>query len=240
MLLVHEPDKQALNLVLFDQQDFVAEDKVIGHATLPVKDMAEGQTVEEWIPLESAGSFKFGNPVTMGIQVTPDCLPLLCSQKLLLWSFVGNWANRKHFAIVYVRDYLLIVKQRKNLLVAHFSCNGQSSHFASQFQLPNSWAQCIVSTLMCEPKLEFLWQGVQTVRDVARDAIHLPFNLKGRKQPELHIQMTYHEIEEADVRAAKRGDSNIQVTMHKSSGPSKRPQSSLGWNPFTELMFLIL
>ena len=78
MLLVHEPDKQALSMILYDQQDFVANDKVIGQASLPIKDMAKGERVDEWISVESVGSFQFGDPVTMGVQVK-----LLQKSKLL-------------------------------------------------------------------------------------------------------------------------------------------------------------
>ena len=92
MLLVHEPDKQALSMILYDQQDFVANDKIIGQASLPIKDMTKGERVDEWISVESVGSFQFGDPVTMGIQVK-----LLSSQNyllLLLCRAGGNqWQN---------------------------------------------------------------------------------------------------------------------------------------------------
>ena len=54
-------------------------------------------------------------------------------------------------------------------------------------------------------------QGVTTARDLARDVAHLPFNLRLRSKPELRVRMVYHEIEEADVQAAKGSQTDRQV-----------------------------
>ena len=89
MLLVHEPDAQNLSMILYDQQAFVANDKIIGHLNIPVKEMNQGETVDKWMPLQRTGSFEFGNPVNMGVQVkmiflTPALLSRLCMEALTI------------------------------------------------------------------------------------------------------------------------------------------------------------
>ena len=38
--------------------------------------------------------------------------------------------------------------------------------------------------------------------NIARDVIHAPFSLTRRETPKLHMQLTYHQIGEAEVKAA--------------------------------------
>ena len=38
--------------------------------------------------------------------------------------------------------------------------------------------------------------------NIARDVIHAPFSLTRREPPKLHMQLTYHQIGEAEVKAA--------------------------------------
>jgi len=70
---VHDPERQELNAVVYDQ-DFIGADKEVGRASLAIKDLPNGDTQTHWLAINPPSSAMSHNPVSMGIAV--PLLPL--------------------------------------------------------------------------------------------------------------------------------------------------------------------
>lgn len=68
VLLVHEPDQQSLSAIVYDN-DLIGADKEVGRVTLPVEEMPNGETQEQWFDLEPPEVRSAGNPLQLGIRV---------------------------------------------------------------------------------------------------------------------------------------------------------------------------
>lgn len=69
LLLVHEPEAQELHAVVYDS-DLIGADKEVGHLELPIRDLQNGEVLEDWHDLELPEMLGSGNAIQLGVRVS--------------------------------------------------------------------------------------------------------------------------------------------------------------------------
>ena len=69
VLLVHDPDHQDLNAILYDQ-DFIGADKEIGRVRQPIRDLPNGDTDDRWFDVQPPEQQRSSNPISLGLAVS--------------------------------------------------------------------------------------------------------------------------------------------------------------------------
>lgn len=71
-MLVHDPEKQELNAVLYNHSTFGADEE-IGRVSVPLRQLRPGETEDLWLELGPPAGSKHANPLGAGIRASHPC-----------------------------------------------------------------------------------------------------------------------------------------------------------------------